>query len=220
MSRTAKKAAILLLIPVLLLTLFGVAYSHWDDTVEVNGAISTGVFNLELTLTDYWDIEDTLNISDVGVLSVKLLNKSDGDDPLDAGFHDKVEITLSNVYPDYAAFVIIDLHNTGTIPAYFDANSFSYNLTEYYPCALSWISLWIYFSENGTYWMPFAYLNNTSKQMEWATNMTSYVLEPCETVYFLLVIDMYSYPNPPETLMNCSPLVTFVFNVTGVQAVP
>jgi len=82
--------------------------------VKINGSVSTGVFNLELSLEDYWDNEGDL---DVGSVSAELATENDGDDTFDGGINDKLWINISNVYPGYEAWIKFNIHNNGTIPA-------------------------------------------------------------------------------------------------------
>ncbi|MCD6157032.1 MAG: hypothetical protein J7J27_01575, partial [Euryarchaeota archaeon] len=97
-----KWLVVLLALPLTMAIAFGGIYAHWDDAVKINGSVSTGVFNLELSLEGYGDNESDL---DVGSVSAELATENDGDDIFDGGINDKLWINISNVYPGYEAWI-------------------------------------------------------------------------------------------------------------------
>jgi hypothetical protein len=107
-----KKIGVLGLVLVLCLAVVGVGYAHWTKTLVIDGTVTTGTFNLEMSQEASADNEST---KDVGVQSCELVDL-DGD-----GVMDMVNITIDNAYPSYEAYFLLDIHSLGTIPAHINS---------------------------------------------------------------------------------------------------
>ena len=123
MHRTAVRiAALLAIAPLLLLAASGLALAHWDDQIDVNGSVSLGVFNMQMSDHGGWDNETDY---DVGSFSTNLQDNDDGDDVYDGGTGDLFTFTISNAYPGYEACFEFDVTNAGTVPALLQSASIS-----------------------------------------------------------------------------------------------
>ena len=200
----------------------GGVYAHWDDAVKINGSVSTGVFNLQLSVEDCWDIEDQQHILDVGHVSAELRDENDGDDVFDGGIHDKIWVNITNMYPDYEAWIDINLENVGTIPAEIAAGLASdvgeedtyYFIEIYETNTNSMIYSWNGDGLGGGE----EYINTTWGHMEGDRFVFNDMLVPEEVWYITIHIGMISEPNPPEELMDQE--YHFELEITGTQAVP
>ncbi|RLI26052.1 hypothetical protein DRO58_05860 [Candidatus Bathyarchaeota archaeon] len=97
-----------------MLSVLGVAYAHWSETLTINGTVDTGKLELELSCTcsDNDDAE-----KDVAEITCTVTDLED--EP------DSVTITITNAYPCYTVYITFDVENVGTVPAvlkelYFD----------------------------------------------------------------------------------------------------
>lgn len=214
----------LLALPLIMAVMLSGVYAHWDDAVRINGYVSTGVFNIELSLGKYGDIEDDSGYNyDVGQIEVTLADENDGDDVYDGGIKDKLWVNITNMYPDYYAWFEFNIDNTGTIPAYIQAN-----LTNFSPeiCEnATYFSLEIRFDDVLVYqWIGDGMgggsenYNDTFGYVDDNTFYFNDILEPGEAWYFTIHIDMISEPNPPEELMDQEYI--FEVEILGIQAVP
>jgi len=213
----------LLALPLVMAVVLGGVYAHWDDAVRINGYVSTGTFNLQLSVEDCWDIEDEYQLLDVGNVSAELRDEDDGDDVFDGGINDKIWINITNMYPDYEAWIVINLDNVGTIPAEIEANLTSYspemceNATYYILEIYSDGSLIYSWIGNGTGGGT-EYYNDTWGYIDDHRFVFYEILDPEEVWYFTIHIGMISCPNPPEELMDQE--YTFEIEILGTQAVP
>lgn len=219
MENRKQMVAVLAIIPLFLMMAGGLAVSHWDDQVQVTGSVALGTFNIQMSLEDYWDNEDSL---DVGQVLASLADVNDGDD-VDGGMSDGLIVQVSNVYPGYMACVAFNIENVGTIPAEL-SNTFTANFTT----SFDWDTYKEYFVFNVTYESD----NSTVMIMhldEDGNLVMDYnftedplgltVLDAGETQYFTLCFGLESQPvNAPEDLMGQTLSVELV--TEWIQAVP
>ncbi len=227
-SRVRRTAAILALVPLLLLAASGLALSHWDDEVMVTGSVSMGVFNVQMSLEDYWDNESTL---DVGTITATLMDWDDGDDVYDGGANDAIEVTISNVYPGYFACVQFNIENAGTIPAKMDAPSSISDIMSFAP-SFDWDTYKQYFQFNLTYLgdpadpaddillMHLADDGTLVEDYNFATDPEGLLyLGVDEAQYFKACFGLEAGPeNAPEDLMDHT--ISFEIVLEWYQAVP
>ncbi len=225
MDRKRKIAAILALVPLLMIAATGLTLSHWDDEVMVTGSVSMGTFNVQMSLDDYWDNEGSL---DVGVISASLSDYDDGDDPLDGGVNDLLEITMSNVYPGYYACVVFNIENTGTIPA----NTTYDDIVVSFTTSFDWDTYKEYFGFNLTYLgdpadptddillMHLDDSGNLIVDYDFTTDPAGILyLDVDEVQYFKACFGLESEPvNAPEDLMDQS--LSIEITIPWIQAVP
>ncbi len=225
MSRVRKTAAILALVPLLLLAASGLALSHWDDEVKVTGSVSMGVFNVQMSLEGVSDNEGSL---DVGTISASIVDWDDGDDVYDDGASDALEVTIGNVYPGYEACVEFNIENTGTIPATTNDTSYTFTFTS----SFDWDSYKQYFQFSLVYLgdpadpsddVQIMHLDddgNLVYDYDFAADPAGILyLSPGETQYFKACFGLESSPvNAPEDLMDQS--IDFTLTVNWYQAVP
>lgn len=216
-----KWLVVLLALPLTMAIAFGGIYAHWDDAVKINGSVSTGVFNLELSLEGYGDNESDL---DVGSVSAELATENDGDDIFDGGINDKLWINISNVYPGYEAWIEFNIHNNGTIPAIVIA-SINCSGCPNWDTMKEWFKVEVYLEGiedpilvwDGCNW-------DYNESIGYFDADGNFVF--CDTLdicyenawYFTLHVEMIEEPNPPEDLMDQSCL--FEITILGEQAVP
>jgi len=100
------------LISVLLLislALIGFAYAHWEEIITVEGQVSTGKVDAEITS---WSCDDPPGTTDPDydkdVASCEC--SIDENDP------QKAYVTITNAYPCYTVNLYLTVKNTGTIP--------------------------------------------------------------------------------------------------------
>jgi predicted ribosomally synthesized peptide with SipW-like signal peptide len=83
------------------LAVVGFTYAWWNETLTINGTISTGQLDVKFTDVTCKDNEDTLNVGTCSASAEK----------------QKVTVTMGNAYPCYECDVDFMILNTGTIPA-------------------------------------------------------------------------------------------------------
>lgn len=107
-----KQLLALPLILVMTLSLTGIAFASWTDTLTFNGSVTTARLNLRVSAV-YPAIEenDPLNAGSVSVTPVGSFGGSSN--------VQTITLTVENAYPGYNASVAIRVQNTGTIPAKF-----------------------------------------------------------------------------------------------------
>ena len=111
-----KKIAGLFSIAMLALVIGGVAYSHWTESITVDGTVNTGFIDVGLSAKVYMDNENDKSgephyYQEVATAKVEIL-----DPVLSAGAVKNVKITIDNAYPSLDVIVIFDLKNYGTVP--------------------------------------------------------------------------------------------------------
>ncbi len=218
MKSKEKVALVLAIVPLLLLMMSGMTLSHWDDDVKVEGSISMGTFDVQLSLEDYYDNEGSL---DVGHISASLANWDDGDD-YNGGVNDSLIITMTNVYPGYEACVEFNVENNGTIPAEtsLEAISITGDTTFGWSDYGEYISAELYYIYDGSA-VLIAHLEDGTLVYDYnftADTLGILTLDVGETQYFKLCLDLSSDPNAPEAMMNTS--MEFSLVLTWIQAVP
>ncbi len=218
MNNKEKVALVLAIVPLLLLTMSGMTLSHWDDDVKVEGSISMGTFDIQMSLEGTYDNEDSL---DVGHTSAMLANWDDGDD-MNGGVNDALQITMDNVYPGYEGCILFNMHNTGTIPANtsedmitltssstFDWDTYGeYVTAELYYMAESTPILLAHL-ENGEIVYDYDFTTDT---------LGILTLNVDESQWYQLCIGLTQDPNAPEAMMDTS--MEFSLVLTWIQAVP
>ena len=203
--------AVLALLPILVLAASGFTLAHWDDEVEVTGSIALGTFNVTMSLEDFYDNEDLL---DVGTVTASLYDVDDGDD-IDGGIIDGLMISISNMYPGYVACVEFNIENSGTIPAELVA------IDSFADYDFNWTEFGMYFSfelymltEDG--YTLVAYLDNGT--LISVIDLIGLTLDPGEAVFFKACFDLSADPNAPEDLMDET--IEFGATLEFQQAVP
>jgi len=99
-----KKMIILFATVMIALVAAGFTYALWSDTLTINGTLTTGTFDVDLSLCHYWDIEGDKPWVANATASLSTDNKT-------------LTITVENAYPCFEFVVVFDIHNDGTIPA-------------------------------------------------------------------------------------------------------
>lgn len=211
--------AVLAIVPLLIMVTGGLAVSHWDDEVQVTGSVAMGTFNVQMSLEDYWDNENSL---DVGQVQASLVNMDDGDDT-DGGINDALVMSLSNVYPGYEACIAFNVENTGSIPAQLTDNT-----TGYATASFDWEEYGQYFQFNVTYETDngsvlIMHLDENGNMITDYNFLTDPLgithLDAGETEYFTICFGLESQPvNAPEDLMDQNLSVEVVME--WIQAVP
>ena len=194
----ARKASILSLMLVIILSVVGIVYAHWSDLVTIEGTINMG----SLTLSFDWEeppncIEYWMN--DTQLVEGEYLNKSVGDcscwfedviqDPHTGKLgYKKLVILVNNAYPQYYVHTTFKLHNIGTIPLSLVAFNITgekrnatghkiYNLLWYDPNGDHIGSLWEDVNNNS--------IVDTDVDIEVInleiTNQLPYQIDPCHT---------------------------------------
>lgn len=122
--KNKKLAAIPLLIAIAL-SIFGFAYAHWSDIVQIEGTVHMG------SLTVVWDEDELLGYTDnepllpvpKDVAWGNITYKEDSyvvDVHTGKGGYEVIILQVYNAYPQYKiAFNTLTINNTGTIPAHF-----------------------------------------------------------------------------------------------------
>ncbi|MGI6208753.1 MAG: hypothetical protein ACOYEW_11160 [Anaerolineae bacterium] len=117
-------AGILGLVIVVALTLMGVAYALWTDTLDVSGTVNTGEVEAVVTFGEVDEgqyvnngTDDDLEADghDVGVCRAGLGAGPLRGNPGDNG-PDRLLVEVSNAYPGYECFVELGVSNAGSIP--------------------------------------------------------------------------------------------------------
>lgn len=98
------KVGVLFLVLALVLTGIGVGVAHWTDTLFIEGDVSTGVLDAEISAGMSWDTEPPEK--DVSSISCWV-------DPADPK---TLIVEVLNAYPCIDYYQEFDVHNTGTIP--------------------------------------------------------------------------------------------------------
>ena len=116
------------LLLIVLLSTLGVAYSAWRDTVVIEGTVEMGSLTLAFDYVEppscaeyHWDPEHTHKIpgeyggKDVGSCSAAYEEEVEDPHTGKKGFK-RLEINITNAYPQYIVHTTFKLHNIGTIP--------------------------------------------------------------------------------------------------------
>lgn len=101
-----KKIGLLGMVLVLCLAAVGIGYAHWTKDLYVDGTVTTGTFDAELSLGEAMDNEQ---IKDVGDCWAEVVAK------------DRVLLTVVNAYPSYEATFPVDVHCLGTVPLHINS---------------------------------------------------------------------------------------------------
>lgn len=106
-----KKAAFLVILFILCISLLGVGYAAWNDVLTITGTVNTGTFDVKFTQANSNDAGSTNDpglpdsiAKNVGSTETVVTNK-------------QVTVTISNGYPGYSSQVSYEITNDGTIPA-------------------------------------------------------------------------------------------------------
>jgi len=101
--------ALLALSTLLLVSVLGgYAYAHWNDTLAINGSVSTG--HLEWDYIGWDSGRNTNTVMDFNIDASVI-----GDGPGNTGI---IEIRLVNVYPNAFGLMFLKVRNEGTIPVH------------------------------------------------------------------------------------------------------
>ncbi|MGV8147345.1 MAG: hypothetical protein ACLKAK_06395 [Alkaliphilus sp.] len=205
-----KKIKILALVLVLAFAAMGGAYAIWQDTLFASETITTGTFDVQWVLA----ADESDRGSDTGenyqlsgsVYSHETEREAlDNDNPNDAknvasknieyGAKDdnrEIVMTLANAYPGYQAYVEVEIHNFGTVPAKFTTANL---VTKVY----DWVNgAWVQNNDTHIDWMQVDTTVYTSAGDE-VTNADAdagYQLNPND--YFTLRFNQRVLNNAPE----------------------
>lgn len=165
----------MLILPVILMALMmGFAGAYWHDQLVIEGEITTGTYDSELSLPkDQWG--DNEVEKDIGQVSAIIIGPP----------YDIIEITITDAYPCYEAWVVIGVHHIGSVPCIISD--------------ISWVAppeLEIWIAEYATYPWPIGAQ-----------------LHGCEEIFFYLYIHVFEdeMAEPPiEPLQD----TTYAFTVT------
>jgi len=105
-----RKLAVTFAILTFALGIVGFAYAHWSDILVINGTVSTGNVDAQLSY-EVWFSND--NYKDTNGDEQPDWEVATCDCSLE---DDTLNITINNVYPCLTVLIIIDIHNTGSIP--------------------------------------------------------------------------------------------------------
>jgi len=147
-----KKMAATFVILMMALGIAGFAYAHWSTILTINGTVSTGNVDAELS----WEIwfSDTNNKTYGEVATCEVI----------PGDH-MLNITIDNIYPCLWMLVVIDVHNTGSIPiGVYDEPNVTWD------CGMEAITDGI--DDGGCGWY----------------GATPWQIDPCETTYFWIIV--------------------------------
>jgi hypothetical protein len=221
-----KIAALAALVPLLALALTGLSLAHWDDQVDLQGSVSLGTFNIQMSLDDTSDNEGAI---DVGTITATLGDYNDGDDVIDAGTNDMLTVTIANMYPGYEACVYFDIDNVGSIPAETTSDAFT-SVTK--GSSFDWGTYGAYVNMT-LYYLPTSGSPVMIFHQDYTTGGTIHVdydfsadpngilyLNNGEAEHFMLCIGLNGSAdhNAPEDIMGQS--FTFSMAFDWVQAVP
>jgi predicted ribosomally synthesized peptide with SipW-like signal peptide len=164
-----------LILPIILIGLMiGVTTAYWTTQLKVTGNITTGTFIPELSLPEHQCYDNEV-LKDVGNVSAEFISAN------------KIEVTITNAYPCYEAWVGIGVHNNGGIPLIIKSITWADAPPE--------LQIWI---------SPFP-LN------PWP--VIGYQLHYCHEIFFFLHVHVFENDTaiPP---INPLPNTTYNFNVT------
>jgi hypothetical protein len=221
-----KIAALAALVPLLAFALTGLSLAHWDDEVDLQGSVSLGTFNIQMSLDDTSDNEGSI---DVGTITAALANNNDGDDVIDSGTNDLLTVTIENMYPGYQACVYFDIHNVGSIPAETTSDAFtsvtkggSFDWDTYG----AYVNITLYYLPEGgspvlIFHQDYTTGGSISVDYDFGTDSQGILyLDSGEAEHFMLCVGLNGSAdnNTPEDVMG----QTFTFGMTfnWVQAVP
>lgn len=112
----------LFLASIFALSLVGVGYAYWYEYLYVDGSVTMGTFWGEMSLYDYWDNDDGVEVygrsKDVGEIYCSLEDYTEEADLL--LYPKTLTISIEDGYPGYCAWVWWDMHWVGTVPAHVD----------------------------------------------------------------------------------------------------
>jgi hypothetical protein len=101
-----KKVVLLGMVLVLCLAAVGIGYAHWTKTLYVDGVVTTGTFDAEMSVGTPSDNEV---VKDVGIPSSDVVAQ------------DRVLLVIENAYPSYEATFPVDVHCLGTVPLHINS---------------------------------------------------------------------------------------------------
>lgn len=102
----------LFLTTLLALSLVGVGYAYWTDTLVIEGSVTTGTFWGYLTLDTYYDVEG----KNVGSVYAEL---GGAEEEADGELYNKLlTVSIKDAYPGYQAHIHWDMHWMGSVPAH------------------------------------------------------------------------------------------------------
>ena len=93
------------------LSMTGVAYACWQETLIVRGVVNTGTVDIEWSEHSSWDTDDVIvngRSKDVSNISC-VINDSNPN---------RLDVTVTNAYPCIDYYNLVDIHNIGTIPVH------------------------------------------------------------------------------------------------------
>jgi len=106
-----KNAKYFALVLVLAFALIGGAYAAWTDTLYINATVGTGYLDTYFSSAASNDPGSTADPGQPNSLNVGKTEAA-----VDSADNQKIDVTLTNVYPGYQSAVTFVITNDGTIP--------------------------------------------------------------------------------------------------------
>ena len=109
-----QKSKIILTLPISLiisLLIIGLSFAYWNDTLTIQGTITTDHFDADLSLPQPWQdyAGDNEIEKDVGYIGSVEIYDDPNDEPGDTSM-DLITATICNAYPGYEAWFRVGLH--------------------------------------------------------------------------------------------------------------
>ena len=99
---------------IVVLSVFGVAYSHWSDTVVIEGTVEMGELIVGILSVECGEIED----KDVGSITCTLKEpETSTHHTPQQTVYKRLEVNITDAYPQYVVWINATVKNAGTIPA-------------------------------------------------------------------------------------------------------
>lgn len=113
-----KKIAVIFLALALALTGIGTAYALWDKNLDIYGTVHTGEVNMEIVSAASDDPGVTIDRNPFGIPDPKHVGATE---VVILPSAQELEVTVTNAYPYYEAYVHFTAVNTGTVPVKLNA---------------------------------------------------------------------------------------------------
>jgi len=104
MNIKQRKILILPIVILMMTMMIGFSAAWWRENLVINGEITTGTYDSELSLPPGWT--DTETLKDIGHVSARIIGPP----------YDTIEITITDAYPCYEAYGPIGVHHIGSVP--------------------------------------------------------------------------------------------------------
>jgi len=111
MTQKSKKILTLPISLIISLLIIGLSFAYWNDTLTIQGTITTNHFDADLSLPQPWQnyAGDNEEVKDVGYIESVEIYDDPNDEEWDTSM-DLIKIVIKNAYPGYEAWVHVGLH--------------------------------------------------------------------------------------------------------------